>query len=102
MTQINKPIINYTARDFRSIKEELITYAQKYYPETYRDFNEASFGSLMTDMVAYVGDMLSFYADYQANESYLSTAIETESIIKLTRQMGYRFKPNAPTIAYLR
>tara|TARA_R110000824_G_scaffold11622_2_gene50907 strand:+ start:10151 stop:11944 length:1794 start_codon:yes stop_codon:yes gene_type:complete len=98
MTQINKPIINYTARDFRSIKEELITYAQKYYPETYRDFNEASFGSLMTDMVAYVGDMLSFYADYQANESYLSTAIETESIIKLTRQMGYRFKPNASSI----
>ena len=98
MTQINKPIINYTGRDFKSIKQELVNYAQKYYPEAYRDFNEASFGSLMLDMVSYIGDMLSFYIDYQANESYLDTAIETDSIIKLSRQLGYKFKPNASSV----
>jgi hypothetical protein len=92
---IKKPLINYTARDYATIKEELLNYAQKYYPEAYRDFNEASFGSLMVDMVAYVGDILSFYLDYQANESFLTTALETENIIKLSKNLGYKFRPNA-------
>ena len=91
---IKKPLINYTARDFASIKQDLLNYAQKYYPEAYKDFNEASFGSLMVDMVSYVGDMLSFYVDYQANESFMETAMETDNIIKLGKSMGYKFRPN--------
>lgn len=95
MPKINKPIINYTARDFATIKEELVNYAQKYYPETFRDFNEASFGSLIMDLVAYVGDVTSFYTDYQANESFLETALEFNNIIKLSKQLGYKYRPNA-------
>ena len=49
----------------------------------FKDFNEASFGSLMLDTVAYIGDMLSFYIDYQANESFIDSAIETKNILKL-------------------
>jgi uncharacterized protein YajQ (UPF0234 family) len=85
-----KPAIKYTSRDFQSIREDLLNYAKQYYPTTYKDFNEASFGSLMMDTVAYVGDILSFYLDYQANESFLSTAIEYENVWKLARQSGYR------------
>jgi len=92
---IKKPLINYTSRDFASIKGDLLNYAQKYYPEAFRDFNESSFGSLMVDMVSYVGDMLSFYVDYQANESFLSTAVESENVIKLSKALGYKFRPNA-------
>ena len=55
--------INYTSRDFESIRNDLIEYTTRYYPETYKDFNEGSFGSLMLDTVAYVGDILSFYLD---------------------------------------
>ena len=66
------PSINYTARDFNSIKEELVSYAQRYYPNTFQDFNEAGFGALMLDTVSYVGDILSYYVDYSANESFLS------------------------------
>ena len=62
--------INYTSRDFESIKNDLVQHAKKYYPDTYRDFNEAGFGSLMLDTVAYIGDILSFYLDYQANGKF--------------------------------
>ena len=55
--------IDYTSRDFNSIREDLMTYVRRYYPDTYKDFSEASFGSLMLDTVSYVGDMLSFYLD---------------------------------------
>lgn len=84
--------IKYTSRDFESIKGDLVEYAKRYYPDSYKDFNEASFGSLMLDTVAYVGDILSFYVDYQANESFLDTAIEYNNVLKLGRQMGYRFR----------
>ena len=93
MSHRNVPI-KYTSREFASIKRDLVDYARRYYPETFRDFNEAGFGSLMLDTVAYVGDILSFYLDYQVNESFLSTAIEYDNVLKLTRQLGYRYQGN--------
>jgi phage-related baseplate assembly protein len=81
--------INYLSRDFQSIKTDLIDYAKRYYPDTFQDFTDAGFGALMLDATSYIGDMLSFYLDYQANESFLATAIEYENIIKHGATMGY-------------
>ena len=94
----NKKVpIDYTARDYQSIRNALTEHAKRYYPDTYQDFNEAGFGSLMIDSVAYVGDVLSLYLDYQANESFLETALEDENVLKIGKQMG--FKGFAPGIA---
>ena len=86
--------IKYTSRDFDSIKDSLIDYVKRYYPETFRDFSEASFGSLMLDTVSYVGDVLSFYLDYQANECFLDTAVEYDNVVRIGRQLGYKFRGN--------
>ena len=83
--------INYTSRDFESIKDDLENYAKRYYPTTFKDFSEASFGSLLLDSVAYIGDVLSYYMDYQVNESFLDTAIEKQNVISLARSMGYKY-----------
>lgn len=89
---MNKKVpIKYTSKDFNSIREDLIEYARRYYPDTVTDFSQASFAGLMLDSVAYVGDILSFYLDYQVNESFLDTAIETENVYRIARQMGYKF-----------
>ncbi len=85
--------IDYTSADFETIKRDLVNYAKKYYPNTYKDFNEVSFGSLMTDLVAYVGDSLSFYLDYNANESFLNTSLEYDNVVKHAQQLGYRHRP---------
>jgi len=90
------PPIKYISRDFESIKQDLINYAKVYYPDTFKDFNKASFGAMLLDMVAYVGDIMSFYADYQLNETFIDTAIETKNILKLAKQMGYKH-PGAPS-----
>jgi len=82
--------IKYTSRDFQTIKKDLVEYAKRYYPDTFQDFNEASFGALMFDTVAYVGDMLSFYIDYQVNESFLETAAEYGNILRHGRTLGYK------------
>jgi|TARA_X000001388_G_scaffold74360_1_gene67222 hypothetical protein len=80
--------IDYTARDFDSIKERLVDYVKINYPDTYKDFNASSFGSLMFDLVAYVGDQLAFYTDYIAAESNLVTAQEENSVRDLVTELG--------------
>ena len=90
MSKKEKKLIKYTNREFNSIKQDLVDYARRYYPDIYKDFSEASFGSLMLDTVAYVGDVLSFYLDYQANESFLNTAIEYDNVVRLGEQVGYK------------
>ena len=92
------PLIDYTSRDFNSIKEDLVDYAKRYYPNSFKDFSESGFGPLMLDTTAYIGDILSFYLDYSVNESFLDTAIEYDNVIKLGRQMGYRFNPAASSV----
>tara|TARA_R110002051_G_scaffold42280_4_gene86981 strand:- start:555 stop:2348 length:1794 start_codon:yes stop_codon:yes gene_type:complete len=82
--------IKYTSRDFETIKGDLIEFSKRYYPETFQDFSEASFGALMLDTVAYVGDVLSFYLDYQVNESFLDTAAEYNNVLRISRQLGYK------------
>jgi hypothetical protein len=84
--------INYTDRDFNSIKDSLVSHAKRYYPDRYKDFSSAGFGSLLLDTVAYVGDVLSFYLDYQTNESFLETSIEYNNVLKHARQSGYKFQ----------
>ena len=86
-----RPPVDLTSRDFGSIKSDLINYAKVHYPETFQDFNNASFGAMLIDMVAYVGDMLSFYTDYQTNETLINSAVEADSVAKLAKQLGYKY-----------
>ena len=92
------PAINYTSRDFITIKRDLVNYARRYYPDSFKDFTVNSFGSLMLDTFSYVGDILSFYMDYQVNESFLSTATDYDNVLNISRQLG--LKPDLSPASY--
>ena len=83
--------IKYTSRDFETIKEDLVDHAKRYYPNRVNDFSKASFASFVIDTVAYAGDILSYYLDYQTNESFLDTSIEFSNIRKHAASLGYNF-----------
>lgn len=93
--------INYSSRDFNTIRRDLEEYAKRYYPDTIKDFNEASFGSFVLDTVSYVGDILSFYLDYQANESFQDSAIEYNNVLRHASNKGFKFSgsPSSSGIA---
>jgi len=83
--------IDYTSREFGSIRNDLMEIAERFYPDSFQDFSEASFGSIMLDAVAYVGDQLSFYLDYNVNESFLDTAYQFNNIVRHGRVLGYKY-----------
>ena len=84
------PMINYTNKEYEGIREDLTQIAERFYPDTFQDFSEASFGSMMLDAVAYVGDQLSFYLDYNINETFLDTSYQLNNIIRHGRTLGYK------------
>lgn len=86
--------IKFTSRDFQSIKNDINAYRKRYYPNVSRDENEAAFDEMMLDTVAYVGDILSFYTDYNVNESFLNTSVEFDNVLKHGRQLGHKFRGN--------
>lgn len=90
MADIEPKKIKYTARDFGSLRDDLITFAESYFPAVYRDFNEASPGMMFIEMSAYVGDVLSYYTDTQFKESLLLEAEEKENILGIAQSMGYK------------
>jgi hypothetical protein len=72
--------IKYLAKDFDSLRSNLLEYARLYYPNKINDFSEPSVGGLFLDMAAYVGDVMSFYMDHQYQELNPITAVETQNI----------------------
>jgi len=82
--------IDYTHREYSSIRRDLMEIAERHYPDSFQDFSEASFGSLMLDAVAYIGDQLSFYLDYNVNESFLDTAYQYSNVLRHGRILGYK------------
>jgi len=89
--------INYTNREFQGIRKDLLQIAERNYPDTFQDFSQASFGSIMVDNLAYVADQLSFYLDYNVNETFLDTAYQYENIIRHGRTLGFKENGRAST-----
>ena len=81
--------VNYLNKDYNSFKNQLLEFAQIYYPNTFNDFSEASPGMMFIEMAAYVGDVLSFYTDTQLQETFLNLAQEKSNLYNLAYAMGY-------------
>jgi hypothetical protein len=69
--------VDYTAKDFDALRSRLIALLQSVFPD-WTDFDVASFGNVLLEMYAFVGDVLTFYQDSQARESRLVTATQAQ------------------------
>ena len=94
--------VKYTSKDFSSIKSDLIEYTKSYFPDTYKDFNETSPGMMLIELSSYVGDVLSYYIDYNYKENLLATATEKRNIRRLSEFLGYKPVNKTPSVARLK
>ena len=101
MADLIKKDVRYLAKDFNSLKANLIDFTKTYFPNTYQDFNEASPGMMFLEMSAYVGDVLSYYTDVTLQESMITYASERQNIINIAQSMGYMPKNRVASVVML-
>lgn len=85
-------LINFAAQDFTTLRDSLINYIKAVYPLDYNYFSESDFGMMLIELVAYMGHVLSYKADYLANEGFLATARSRNSVKKLLELIGIRMR----------
>ena len=101
--QKDKPTnVKYISKDFSSIKADLIEYTKSYFPDTYKDFNETSPGMMLIELSSYVGDVLSYYIDYNYKENLLATATEKRNVRRLAEFLGYKTPNKTPSVVKLK
>jgi hypothetical protein len=66
-----------------------------------RTRNDSDFSIALIDAWALVADILTFYQERIANESWLRTALDQRSVMELSRLVGYRPAPGVSASAYL-
>lgn len=96
----NRQVIDYMARDYDSFKQAMLELIPQKLPN-WTDRSEADFGIVLIELFAYMADILSYYQDRIANESFLATAQERKSVIEHLRLIGYELEPSAAASAKL-
>ena len=91
--------INYTDRDFESIRDGLINYTKQYYPELVQNFNDASVFSVLMDLNAAVADNLHYHIDRSVQETVLQYAQQKSSIFNIARTYGLKIPGYRPSVA---
>jgi hypothetical protein len=89
MTNINYiPQVDYTSKDYAAIRDDMLSQITDLFPKwTSRD--SADFGIVLIELFAYMGDILNYYIDRSANEAFMTTASQRDSVLYLARLLGY-------------
>jgi hypothetical protein len=99
--QDGNPVIDYQARDYQSLLQAMRQLIPQKMPEWLDYANEADLGNVLLELFAQMGDILSYYQDRVANESFLGTAQSRRSVIQHLRLIGYQLGTAAPAAASL-
>ena len=80
---------DFQSYDYETIRKSMVDYLRNYYPEDFNDFIESSEYIALIDLIAFLGQSLSFRADLNARENFLETAERRDSILRLARMLNY-------------
>lgn len=80
---------NYLNRDYQSIRSDLMNLLKVHYPDQFQDFNSASIGMSLVELMAYVSDILSYNTDKRFNEMFLDGVTERSAVFRLAKTFGY-------------
>lgn len=83
-----EPAINYLAKDYHSFRRLMLERMAQIMPQ-WRERNAADLGIALVELLAYVGDRLSYAQDAVATEAYLFTARRRPSVRRHARLVDY-------------
>jgi hypothetical protein len=98
------PSISYRVGTWSRFKESMLAQLSSFdYPalSTLKTRDDDDFTVAFLDATAVVLDILTFYQERLANESYLRTAGQLQSLIELSRLIGYQPSPGVSAACYV-
>jgi hypothetical protein len=84
----SEPEIDYLARDYTSLRQLMLDRMAVLLPQ-WKERNPADLGIVLVELLAYVGDYLSYQQDATATEAYLGTARRRISVRRHARLVDY-------------
>jgi hypothetical protein len=93
---------DFKSYDFETLRRTMISYLRENYPEEFNDFIDSSEYIALIDLIAYLGQNLSFRVDLNARENFLETAQRRDSILRLAQLISYTPARNNPANGFLK
>ncbi len=93
---------DFQSYDFENLRRVMIQYIRENYPEDFNDYVESSEYLALIDLIAFLGQSISFRTDLNARENFLELAERRESILRLARLLSYNAKRNIPASGLLK
>jgi hypothetical protein len=97
---VQAPPIDYLAKDYASFRQALIDLIPTLLPD-WKERRAADLGIALVELLAYAGDHLSYFQDAVANEAYLETARQRESVRRHARLIDYRLHDGVSARAFV-
>ncbi len=85
---------DFQSYDFDNLRRTMINYLRTNYPEDFNDYIESSEYLALIDLIAFLGQNISFRIDLNARENFLELAERRESVLRLARLLSYNPKRN--------
>jgi len=85
---------DFQSYDFDNLRRTMIAYLRTNYPEDFNDYIESSEYLALIDLIAFLGQNISFRIDLNARENFLELAERRESVLRLARLLSYNPKRN--------
>lgn len=93
---------DFKSYDFDTLRRTMISYLRDNFPEDFNDYIDSSEYIALIDLLAFLGQNLSFRIDLNARENFLETADRRDSILRLAQLIGYNAKRNVPASGFLK
>ena len=93
---------DFQSYDFETLRKSFVDYIRLYYPESFNDFIESSEYVALLDVMAFMGQALSFRNDLNTRENFLDTAERRDSVVRLANLVGYTPKRNQEATGFLK
>jgi len=95
-----QPAISYLAKDYATFRQLILDRLALLMPD-WRERHVPDAGIAIVELLAYVGDYLSYYQDAVATEAYLDTARQRISVRRHARLVDYRMHDGCNARAFL-
>jgi hypothetical protein len=96
----SEPNLDYLAKDYASFRRLMLDRLSLVMP-AWTERNPADLGITLVELMAYVGDYLSYYQDAVATEAYLHTARQRISVRRHARLVDYMMHEGCNARAWL-